>query len=227
MTYRSFVSSRSARQRYWARSFHGWRRIEEATPNPAHTALARLESKGRMLHLVTQNVDSLHQKAGSRNITDLHGRLATVKCLRCSYRSERQHFQKRLRELNPGWETQVSLPAPDGDAQLTGSTEDFLIPDCPSCGGVLKPAVVFFGEAVPRNRVRLTNQLLDESDGLLVVGSSLMVWSGYRFARAAALKGVPVMAINLGVTRADDLLELKVELPCGAALPALLAGLER
>jgi NAD-dependent SIR2 family protein deacetylase len=228
MLYRDFVSSAANRRRYWARSMVGWERIARARPNPAHHALARLETTGRLLHLITQNVDSLHQRSGSRRVLDLHGRLDRVECLACRMLFQRHAFQEELRRLNPTWHAGVDTEriTPDGDAELAGADYDaFRLPGCPCCGGDLKPWVVFFGESVPRGRTRRALELLEEADALLVVGSSLMVWSGYRFARKAAADGKPVALVNLGTTRADGEATLKVAGRCAEVLPELLERL--
>ena len=216
---RDFVTSHAVRQRYWARSLLGWRHFSRAEPNAAHRALARLEAAGRVQHLVTQNVDGLHQRAGSRAVTDLHGRLDQVLCLACGARSSRAVFQEELESRNPEWSALSATHAPDGDADLEARDfVDFDVPACGSCGGVMKPAVVFFGDAIPAEQTRAAREAVEQADALLVVGSSLMVWSGYRLVRTAAEAGKPVAAVNLGRTRADGLLEFKLEAPCGEAL---------
>jgi NAD-dependent SIR2 family protein deacetylase len=224
--FREFISSEHTRRRYWARSMVGWNQVANAQPNPAHRALAGMERTGRIHHLITQNVDGLHQMAGSRKVIDLHGRLDTVLCLECAGRSRREHFQEELMELNPDWAPIVARYAPDGDADL--GREDFSafrVPDCRRCGGVLKPHVVFFGENVPKNLVDESMARLKEADALLVVGSSLMIWSGYRFARAAAERSIPMAAVNLGKTRADSAFQLKVSARCGEVLPRVMEEL--
>jgi NAD-dependent SIR2 family protein deacetylase len=219
VTLQAFVGDATTRSRYWARSLVGWRRFGRARPNGTHAALARLEADGRVEVLLTQNVDGLHQAAGSANVIDLHGRLDTVRCLACEARTPREAFQRALEALNPEWLALDALDAPDGDADLEGlDFASFRVPGCESCGGLLKPDVVFFGENVPRERVERAEAHLAAADAMLVVGSSLMVFSGYRFARAAALAGKPVAAVNLGRTRADDLLSLKIETDCADAL---------
>jgi NAD-dependent SIR2 family protein deacetylase len=224
VSYADFVGSATVRRRYWARSFVGWPRVGRARPNAAHVGLARLEARGRVAQVVTQNVDGLHQKAGARRVVDLHGRLDTVECLGCGARLARADVQTLLRRWNPGLAGPAARLAPDGDAHLEGVPLDGVrVPDCPECGGVLKPAVVFFGETVPHHRVDTALRALEETDALLVVGSSLMVYSAYRFCFAARSRGRPVAAVNRGRTRADDLLALKVEEDCGAALATLLA----
>ncbi len=223
MTYQLFMGEEATRRRYWARSLLGWRRFNAARPNDAHRALARLEASGKSDMLLTQNVDRLHQAAGSLGVVDLHGRLDLVRCMGCGRRSPREDFQEDLGLRNAGWLDLDANDAPDGDADLEGVDFDaFSIPACPSCGGVLKPDVVFFGESVPRDRVEAAFASLEQADAMLVVGSSLMVYSGFRFADAAARAGKPIAAVNLGKTRADDLLSLKVEQSCEAALEFLL-----
>ncbi len=222
MTWQAFTGSAAARRRYWGRSMIGWPRIDAAVPNDAHRALARLEESRRVHLLVTQNVDGLHQRAGSRAVVDLHGRLDRVICLACRRTEPRSAFQHRLETLNPMWRAQGAVTAPDGDAELDGvDFEHFALPACESCGGVLKPDVVFFGESVPRERVESARAALAEADAMLVVGSSLMVFSGYRFAREAAQLGKPIASVSLGVGRADDLLSLKVVARVADALRSL------
>lgn len=224
--YQEFVNSEPTRRRYWARSLSGWPMFANARPSLAHRALARLEEAGFVHQMVTQNVDGLHQQAGSRRVIDLHGRLDAVVCLGCPYRGSRAVFQQALMERNPAFVALAAAIAPDGDADLDGvDFSHFQIPDCPECGGTLKPAVVFFGEAVPAPRVERACQRLAEASALLVVGSSLSVFSGYRFCKLAAARGQPIAAINLGRTRADDELTLKLNLPCGPALSGLLERL--
>ncbi|MGN6518162.1 MAG: NAD-dependent protein deacetylase [Dokdonella sp.] len=222
ITLQAFVGDAFARSRYWARSLVGWRRFGAAQPNAAHRALAALERRGRVALFVTQNVDGLHQAAGHEAVVDLHGRLDRVRCLACERRLPRVRFQQELERHNQDWLAFDALDAPDGDADLEGlAFERFVVPDCDECGGLLKPDVVFFGESVPRERVERATLALEEADAMLVVGSSLMVYSGYRFARAAAQARKPIAALNLGRTRADDLLSLKIEADCAAVLGAL------
>lgn len=219
VTFQAFMGEEATRRRYWARSLVGWRRFGRAQPNATHHALARLEQQGRVTALLTQNVDGLHQAAGHRHVIDLHGRLNEVRCMGCSVRLSRDVFQDALAELNPAWVRLDAGDAPDGDADLEDRDfSRFEVPACPECGGILKPDVVFFGENVPRERVDAAITSLNEADAMLVVGSSLMVFSGYRFAAAAAREGKPVAALNIGRTRADPLLSLKIEQPCADAL---------
>jgi NAD-dependent SIR2 family protein deacetylase len=222
VSFQSFMGSAAVRQRYWARSFVGWRVFRRAGPNGAHAALARLEQQGRLELLLTQNVDGLHQAAGSMEVIDLHGRLDRVLCMDCHGLVSREDMQAELLRLNPAWARLQGRPAPDGDADIDGLPfSEFAVPSCTRCDGILKPDVVFFGESVPRPRVDEAMQRLEKADAMLVVGSSLMVYSGYRFVQTAAQSGKPVAAVNLGRTRADELLTLKVSEPCALALAAL------
>lgn len=210
--YRDFIGDANMRARYWARSLVGWRRFGHARPNATHAALAVLEACGKVEVLLTQNVDGLHQAAGSANVIDLHGRMDQVRCLDCERRVPRDEFQSELEQRNPEWTEREAESAPDGDAELDAvDFSTFFVPPCGVCGGMQKPDVVFFGENVPRDRVERAQRHLLAADAMLVVGSSLMVFSGYRFALAAQRAGKPVAAINLGRTRADPLLALKVE----------------
>ena len=223
MTYQLFMGSHEARQRYWSRSTVGWRRFAQVRPNDAHRALACLEAMDRSELLLTQNVDRLHQAAGSTGVIDLHGRLDQVRCMGCERRTPRADFQDDLDHLNPAWAGVEAADAPDGDADVEdGDVATFFVPSCRSCGGVLKPDVVFFGEQVPRERVDAATRHLAQADAVLIVGSSLIVYSGFRFVQAAASAGKPIAAVNLGRTRADPLLSLKVEQSCEAALAFLL-----
>jgi NAD-dependent SIR2 family protein deacetylase len=256
MTFADFTSSAAARRRYWAGSLRGWPRVRDARANAAHIALARLEQAGRVVRLVTQNVDGLHQRAGSRRVVDLHGRLDRVECLQCGALLHRDDLQALLVAWNPRFAAAVAGTAaptsvrgktrpagarapsaddtpgvdgevrPDGDVRVAGAPEDLVVPDCRECGGVLRPGVVFFGESVPRPRVDLCFAALDEADALLVVGSSLMVWSGYRFVRAARELGRPVALVNLGRTRADGDGCLKLERDCAALLAEAVAHVQ-
>lgn len=217
-----FVGQETARRRYWARSFVGWPTFCAAQPNAAHRALARLEEVGALPHLVTQNVDGLHQRAGSREVLDLHGRLDEVECLSCGAREARAAVQARLEERHPAFLGRRAPAAPDGDANLEGEMlETFRAPECPLCGGIVKPSVVFFGESVPPARVASAYALVEKAGALLVVGSSLQVFSGLRFVRAAAERGLPVAILNRGATRADSLATLRIHAPCAPVLEAV------
>jgi NAD-dependent SIR2 family protein deacetylase len=221
--FQEFIADETTRQRYWARSMIGWRRFGTAQPNDAHHALARLEANGQCQLLLTQNVDRLHQAAGSREVIDLHGRLDLVRCMACSQTIRRADFQDELIRANPAWGRLDAEMLPDGDSDLVGlDFSAFAVPACASCGGILKPDVVFYGENVPRDQVATAQERLADADAMLIVGSSLMVYSGYRFAVEAARRGIPIAAVNLGRTRADDLLALKIEEPCETALSFLL-----
>ncbi|KWV46259.1 NAD-dependent deacetylase [Bradyrhizobium macuxiense] len=223
VTIQAFLGEAGTRQRYWARSMVGWRRFGRAAPNGAHRALAKLEEQGRCELLLTQNVDRLHQAAGSRRVIDLHGRLDVVRCLGCAATTPREQFQGELAQLNPAWLEFDAADAPDGDADLDHDDfSSFVVPGCEACGGVLKPDVVFFGENVSRDVVASAQVHLEQADAVLVVGSSLMVYSGFRFVRMAEQRGLPIAAVNLGRTRADELLALKVEDQCETALSFLL-----
>lgn len=226
--YSAFVRSEEVRRFYWARSFRGWPRFAAARPNVAHHALAALEALGRAHFLITQNVDDLHQEAGTRRVVQLHGRNRLVVCLDCGMEFARVDVQGRLGALNADW--LASAPwahlrgdeadfAPDGDANVAReAVGGFRVPPCERCGGVLKPAVVFFGESVPAQKVAVSMERLDEADALLVVGSSLTVWSGFRFVKRAAARGIPIAIVNIGPTRGDELATIKVDGECGAAL---------
>lgn len=224
VTYQAFMAEPATRQRYWARSLVGWPTIARAQPGAAHHALAALEQRNRIELLVTQNVDGLHSAAGNLRTLDLHGRLDAVRCMACGVHVARAEHDKALRHLNPDWLALEARSAPDGDADLEGvDFASFVVPACTHCAaGVLKPDVVFFGESVPRERVAAAHAALAASDAMLVVGSSLMVYSGFRFVQAAVAAGKSVAAINLGRTRADALFALKAELAVEEGLAALL-----
>jgi NAD-dependent SIR2 family protein deacetylase len=224
MTYQTFTGGAAARRRYWARSHHGWRRIADAVPNAGHRAVAELQRRGLLAGIITQNVDGLHQAAGARQVIELHGSLHRVACLGCGQRTPRSALGQRLRAANPGWTAPVTQISPDGDAVLADEQADrFQVVDCLSCGGLLKPDVVFFGENVPRPRVQECCALAGRARVLLVLGSSLTVMSGYRFVRHAARLGIPVAIINSGPTRGDAHASLRLDAPLGRALTALTA----
>lgn len=260
--HQEFLRSEAVRRRYWARSFVGWPVVGQASPNRGHRALAALERRGVLGALITQNVDGLHQRAGSTAVIELHGGIGRVRCLACDAGYARAEVQRWLAAANPdfavaraaeaasahvgapaaaptGAPARASVPAPagipavapaaapDGDAQLDTQGADFAVPACPACGGVLKPDVVFFGDSVPRERVAAAAAAVERSAALLVVGSSLMVWSGYRFAEQAHRLGRPLVAINQGVTRADALLAAKIEDDCGETLERLAQALDQ
>ena len=223
ITLQVFLAQPQQRARYWARSMIGWRRFGTASANAGHYALATLEQRARIEGVLTQNVDGLHQLGGSKRVIDLHGRMDSIRCLACEARTPREDFQRRLVAANPSWAMLDAAIAPDGDADLVcADFSEFVIPACEQCGGMVKPDVVFFGENVPRQRVDDAMAWLAVSDAVLVVGSSLMVYSGYRFAVAAKQLGKPIAAINRGITRADELLDLKLDADCSTALASLL-----
>ena len=225
--YRDFVESEAVRRRYWARSFAGWPMFAAARPSAAHVALAQLERAGRIGQIVTQNVDRLHQRPGSRNVIDLHGRLDVVRCLAFNHRFDRDEFQMRLRDANPDWDVAPTRIAPDGDADLEGiDFSKFNVPACEVCGGILKPDVVFYGESVPRETTAAALAAIESAAGVLVAGSSLMVWSSFRLVRTAAARGVEVVAVNRGRTRGDDLFAFKLDRECGAVLAAVAGEAE-
>ncbi|MEU5099340.1 NAD-dependent protein deacetylase [Streptomyces sp. NPDC020996] len=226
MTYQEFTGSARARRRYWARSHLGRRTFGRARPNAGHRATAAFGRHGLLSGLITQNVDGLHQAAGSEDVVELHGSLDRVVCLSCGARSSRAELARRLEEVNPGFQPVAAGINPDGDADLTDEqVGDFRVVPCAVCGGVLKPDVVFFGEAVPPGRVEHCRALVREAASLLVLGSSLTVMSGLRFVRQAAEAGKPVLIVNRDVTRGDRHAVTRVALPLGAALTAVAGRL--
>jgi NAD-dependent SIR2 family protein deacetylase len=226
MTIRQFTSDAAFRQRYWARNHVGWRHMDDTLPNAGHRALASLEHAGVVSGLITQNVDLLHTKAGSRTVVNLHGTYAQVICLDCGHTVTRSALGELLEAANPGFVERAEAVggiavAPDADA-VVGDTTSFQIVDCLACGGMLKPDIVYFGESVPKDRVEQAYSLVDGADALLVAGSSLTVYSGYRFVRHAAAHSLPIAVINRGRTRGDDLATVKIDNGCSEML-ALLA----
>ena len=227
MTIRQFTSDPLFRQRYWARNHVGWRHMDDTRPNAGHRALATLEHAGVVTGVITQNVDLLHTKAGSRNVVNLHGSYAQVACLGCGYTMSRAALAEQLEALNPGFIERAEAVgglavAPDADAAVADTTS-FRYLDCPSCGGMLKPDIVYFGENVPKDVVAHAYSLVDQAEALLVVGSSLTVFSGFRFVRHAAALGIAIAIVNRGRTRGDDLATVKVDGGCSEML-ALLAN---
>jgi NAD-dependent SIR2 family protein deacetylase len=224
MTYQAFIGSAEARQRYWARSHLGWRHVTGAAPNAGHRAVAAVERAGRVRGVITQNVDGLHQAAGARAVTELHGSLHRVVCLGCWERTAREDLDARLRAANPAWDAVAPglEPAvnPDGDVALE-ETGGFTVADCLACGGVLKPDVVFFGENVPKPRVEECFALVSAASAVVVLGSSLTVMSGLRYVRHASSLGIPVLIVNQGATRGDDLATARLDAPLGSTLTAL------
>jgi NAD-dependent SIR2 family protein deacetylase len=226
MTFQAFVSDPDARRRYWARSFVGWRLMAGATPNDGHHAVAALQAQGLLAGIVTQNVDGLHQAAGARDVVELHGGLDRVTCLHCGQMSGRTELDARLREANPwfaGWATEVK---PDGDVELPADAElSFQMVDCTMCRGLLKPDVVFFGETVPRDRVRACFALVESARALVVLGSSLSVMSGRRFVLRAVKVGIPVAIVNQGPTRGDEYASVRLDAPLGPCLRGVVSTL--
>ena len=221
MYFQEFMGSHAARQRYWARALVGWRQMRDVQPNVAHRVLAAWEQAGRLDTLITQNVDGLHQRAGSRTVIDLHGRIDQVECVQCRAVMPRLGVQQEMELRNPSWVRQEAPLAPDGDALLETDFGTFDVPECRECGGVLKPAVVFFGESVPKQRVTDAFAAVARADALIVIGSSLMVFSGYRFVRFARERNLPLAIVNRGRTRADGEVTLKIDGDCGAVLAGL------
>lgn len=229
MTIRQFTSDPAFRQRYWARNHVGWRHMDDTRPNAGHRALAALEQAGAVTGLITQNVDLLHTKAGSRHVINLHGTYAQVACLDCSFTMSREALADELEALNPGFTERAEAVgglavAPDADA-VVEETDSFRYLNCPRCGGMLKPDIVYFGESVPKDRVAQSYSLVDQADALLVAGSSLTVFSGYRFVRHAAATGTPVAIVNRGRTRGDDMADVKVDGGCSEMLSLLVTEL--
>ncbi|UST56917.1 NAD-dependent protein deacetylase [Pseudomonas moraviensis] len=229
MMYQEFLSAPESRRRYWARAMLGWPRVRQARPNAAHQALATLQQRGRISDLITQNVDTLHDQAGSHDVIELHGSLHRVLCLDCGQRSPRDEIQRQMEAENPYLSGVDAVQAPDGDTLLDPAFEArFQVPQCPHCAGErMKPDVVFFGENVAQATAARAMAAAENAAGLLVVGSSLMAYSAFRLCRVIAERGKPLMAINLGRTRADELLDLKIEGSCEVLLPWLAEKLER
>ncbi len=228
MMYQEFLAAPESRRRYWARAMLGWPRVRQARPNAAHEALATLQQRGRISALITQNVDTLHDQAGSHDVIELHGRLDRVLCLDCGQRSQRDVIQQQMEAQNPYLRGVDAMQAPDGDTLLDPAFEGrFQVPQCPRCAGErMKPDVVFFGENVAQPTAARAMAAAENAAGLLVVGSSLMAYSAFRLCRVIAERGKPLIAINLGKTRADDLLDLKIEGSCEALLPLLAQRLD-
>lgn len=226
MTIQQFLSGPAFRQRYWARNHIGWRHMAARRPNAGHRAVAALEQAGLVTGVITQNVDLLHTKAGSRTVVNLHGTYARVICLSCGHTMTRAALAEELERLNPGFTDRVATQvgsigvAPDADATVEDTTT-FRYLDCPRCGGILKPDIVYFGDSVPKDRVQQAYSLVDDADALLVAGSSLTVYSGYRFVRHAAAAGMPVAIINRGPTRGDELAAVKIDSGCSEILALL------
>ena len=227
MMYQEFLATPQARRRYWARAMLGWPRVRIAQPNKAHLALATLQQRERISGLITQNVDTLHDQAGSQDVIELHGSLHRVLCLDCLQRSERDVIQRVMQDQNPYLAGVDAVQAPDGDTLLDPAFEErFQVPHCPHCNGQrLKPDVVFFGENVAPQTAARAMAAVQQAEGLLVVGSSLMAYSAFRLCKAMVEQGKPVIAINLGKTRGDELLQVKIEASCERLLPLLVERL--
>ena len=227
MTYQTFTGSAAARRRYWARSYLGWRHIARAMPNDGHRAVAVLSRRGLLTGIITQNVDGLHQAAGTWGVTELHGSLHRVICLSCGQRTARTELDQRLEAANPGWDGEVAtLVRADGDAVLDdGAAESFQVVGCSACHGVLKPDVVFFGENVPRPRAQACYAMVERSKALVVLGSSLTVMSGFRYVRHAARARRPIVIVNQGATRGDTYATATLDAPLGRTLTELVAAL--
>uniref|UniRef100_A0A914VFL5 Deacetylase sirtuin-type domain-containing protein n=1 Tax=Plectus sambesii TaxID=2011161 RepID=A0A914VFL5_9BILA len=230
-TIQEFLKSPEVRQRYWARNFVAWPAFEATQPNQTHLALAEAEHAGHLHWLITQNVDTLHHKAGSINVTELHGNSHVVKCLKCDARLSRPYFQQRMEELNPDWSAEAREIAPDGDVVIPEELiSQFKTPWCETCGpqeGIFKTDVVFFGDNVPKRVVEFCSQKVMESDGLLVLGSSLEVFSGFRFVRQTLEQGKPLFIVNIGPTRADPLCSTlnKLSCKCSDVVPTFFSPL--
>ncbi|CAG5117934.1 unnamed protein product [Candidula unifasciata] len=217
--YADFLKNPSVRQRYWARNFVGWPKFSATQPNRSHYILSDWERKGRIHWLVTQNVDALHYKAGSQNVTELHGSGHRVHCLSCSFQVSRNEVQAMIHELNPGWSVEAVSIGPDGDVDIRADLiKDFQVPKCPSCGGDVKPEITFFGDNVPKSMVHLVLGKMFESDAVLVVGSSLEVYSGYRFISRASSHGMKIAIVNIGPTRGHKHADVKISGRCGDVL---------
>lgn len=226
VTHQDFMAQHSARQRFWSRNMAGWRFMTDAQPNSAHQALVRLQQLGVVSCLVTQNVDGLHQRAGSRAVIDLHGRVDKVSCMACGFQQPRAAIQSWLERKNPEYALLVGSIAPDGDADIDHlDYSSMQVPSCQNCGGIMKPNAVFYGDSVPKERVLKAEQQLQKADGLVVVGSSLMTYSGYRFCLWAQQQGKPILILNEGKTRADAIATVKIGGSCATVLWCWLSAL--
>uniref|UniRef100_A0A8D8ME66 NAD-dependent protein deacylase n=1 Tax=Cacopsylla melanoneura TaxID=428564 RepID=A0A8D8ME66_9HEMI len=223
--FQDFLQSKSVRTRYWARNFFGWPRFSSFLPNQNHYTLKQLEDDGKLLYVITQNVDGLHYKAGNKKVVEMHGTAFRVICLSCDYEIDRHKFQKTLEELNPNISIESQEMRPDGDVEISEETmASFHVPQCPHCNGNLKPHIVFFGDNIPRHRMDKIDSLVEASDGVLVLGSSLTVYSGYRIMLEAADRHLPIAIVNIGPTRADKLATLKIDARCSQVLSPLQFG---
>ena len=222
--HRDYIERLAVRQRYWARSLVGWGTMRNAQPNSAHQSVFALERAGLVELIVTQNVDRLHQKAGSTAVVDLHGRADIVDCIECDYETTRDQMHLACKAINPNFNpAKTAQPRPDGDANLEGDFSNFSVPNCPNCGAVLKARVVYFGDNVQKEVIHDALSALERSQAMLCIGTSLQVFSGYRFNRHAKAQGIPQAALTQGITRADDILDLKLD---AAIAPTLSQALE-
>ncbi|GBP70091.1 NAD-dependent protein deacylase Sirt4 [Eumeta japonica] len=220
--YQEFIKSSKSRQRYWARNFVGWSRFSKVHPNATHYAISDLEKAGKVTSVITQNVDRLHQKAGSKNVIELHGSAYLVKCLHCDYNISREDLQEKMIAENPSMKSTLTMIRPDGDVDLPqDQVENFKTPHCSKCEGPLKPDIVFFGDNVPKSRVDKVRTEISYSDALFVIGSTLTVYSSYRIVLQAKEENKDIAILNIGPTRADNLVKLKVSAKCGAILPQI------
>lgn len=225
MQHQHFISSEMKRKKYWARSYVGWEQYEKTMPNVCHHKLKELEADNKVLVHVTQNVDGLNIKAGIENIVELHGSMRRVVCLQCKHTIRRRELQNQFQMLNQFWSAEVIDIRPDADALIRDEDiEGFKVPPCKHCGGDLKPDVVFFGDSVPRDVVENLYLQVEQSDGVIVFGSSLFVWSGYRFVKHAHQHGIPILIVNIGDTRADDMCTYKVDSKCSDVLSKIKIG---
>jgi len=220
--HQAFVQHLHWRQRYWARSQLGYPAFAHAQPNNGHRSLVALEQRGQISAIITQNVDRLHQRAGQQQVLDLHGRLDQVRCLNCGLQQARSDVQDWLQQQNPWINAQRFAPAPDGDADIELDFSRVKVPECPKCGGIVKPDVVFFGDTVPKADVEKGYRWVENAKAVLVVGTSLMVYSSFRFVRKAHQLGVPIVAINQGKTRGDELFAVKANIDCVKGLAGLI-----
>lgn len=224
MTFQAFTRDPQARHRYWARSHVGWPTMRDAQPNVCHRSLADLQGRGQVIGVITQNVDGLHSRAGSAGVIDLHGRLDRVICMSCQDVTTRNRVADRLDGQNPGWRFRPGLVNPDGDVELSDDdVARFVMVDCERCGGPLKPDVVYFGENVPKSRVDDSYRFVDHANALLVLGSSLHVYSGRRFVTRAAERGIPVAIVNQGPTRGDELADIRIDASLSEVLLELVS----
>lgn len=226
--FQDFVKKEAVRKRYWARNYVGWPRFSSFLPNAIHSTLCDLELKYKVVScIVTQNVDRLHTKAGSKNVIELHGSAFNVMCLGCDNTIDRHHFQTILEELNPNMKGTTNMIRPDGDVEIPKEQEEgFVVPSCRHCGGILKPDIIFFGDNVPHTRVQAVKHEVENCDSLLVLGSSLTVFSSYRIILQAAELRKPIAIVNIGQTRGDKYANIKIDGKCGDIIPYCIQGIK-